>query len=241
MNAEDAHTRNGLLAALPAEDLEQLRPILQVVGLKHEMVLYEAGGRIDQVYFPHNAVVSLVAKMQDGRLAETGTLGREGFTGSETMLGNDNTATSRCIVQVPGRASRLALADLRAFVEERPSVRNLLMAYTRALFAQVLQSVACNAMHNVEERCARWLLMTHDRAETDSFVLTQEFLAEMLGVRRASVNLVGRAFQRAGLIRYTRGTITILDRAGLESVSCECYAIIQRVFAQLLPTAGLKH
>ena len=241
MSAEDPHTRNGLLAALPAEDLQQLRPLLEVVELEHEKVLYESGSRVEQVYFPHNAVVSLVAMMRDGRLAETGTLGREGFTGSETMLGDDNTATSRCIVQVPGRASQLGLAALRAFVDERPRARNLLMAYTRALFAQVLQSVACNAMHGVEERCARWLLMTHDRAEKDSFVLTQEFLAEMLGVRRASVNLVGRAFQKAGLIRYARGTITILDRAGLESVSCECYAKIQRVFAQLLPSARPKH
>jgi len=241
MNTEDPHTRNGLLAALPTEDLKLLRPLLEVVELEHEKLLYESGGHIEQVYFPHNAVISLVALMQDGRLAETGTLGREGFTGSETMLGNESTATSRCIVQVAGKASRLPLSALRAFVKERPLVRNLLMAYMRALFAQVLQSVACNAMHSVEERCARWLLMTHDRAETDSFLLTQEFLAEMLGVRRASVNLVSRAFQRAGLVRYSRGTITILDRAGLESVSCECYAIIQRVFAQLLPGVRQKH
>jgi CRP-like cAMP-binding protein len=198
-------------------------------------LLYEAGGRIDQIYFPHNAVISLVAMMQDGRIAETGTLGREGFTGSETMLGNDNTATGRCIVQVPGKASRLPLITLRAFADKRPQARNVLMAYTRALFAQVLQSVACNAMHSVEERCARWLLMTHDRAEDNSFVLTQEFLAEMLGVRRASVNLVSRSFQKAGLIRYSRGMITIVDRPGLESVSCECYGIVRRVFTQLLP------
>jgi len=241
MSLEDPHTRNALLAALRAEDLERLRPFLEVVQLEHETLLYEAGGRIDQIYFPHNAVISRVAMMRDGRIAETGTLGREGFTGSETMLGNDDTATGRCIVQVPGRASRLPLATLRVFVDERREARNLLMAYTRALFAQVLQSVACNAMHSVEERCARWLLMTHDRAETNSFALTQEFLAEMLGVRRASVNLVGRAFQRAGLIRYTRGIITILDRAGLESVSCECYNIIQRVFDQLLPPPHRKN
>jgi hypothetical protein len=123
--------------------LERLRPSLEVVQLEHETLLYEAGGRVDQIYFPHNAVISLVAMMRDGRIAETGTLGREGFTGSETMLGNDDTATGRCMVQVPGKASRLPLGTLRAFVDERREARNLLMAYTRALFAQVLQSVAC--------------------------------------------------------------------------------------------------
>jgi CRP-like cAMP-binding protein len=115
------------------------------------------------------------------------------------------------------------------------------MAYTRALFAQVLQSVACNAVHNVEERWARWLLMTHDRAATDSFVLTQEFLTDMLGVRRASVNLVSHSFQKAGFITYHLGTVTIVDRAGLEAASCECYGIIRRAFERLLPDPGHKH
>jgi CRP-like cAMP-binding protein len=176
-----------------------------------------------------------VAVMRDGRVAETGTVGREGFTGSETILGNDNTANSDCLVQVTGAASKMPLSCLRAFLDERPHARQLLLAYTRALFAQVLQSVACNATHSVEERCARWLLMTHDRAATDTFELTQEFLAVMLSVRRASVNIVGNAFQKAGLIRYSRGKITILDRAGLEAASCECYSRIRRVFEQLLP------
>src|SRR5262249_12624129 len=142
---------------------------------------------------------------------------------------------------VAGSASRLPSGALRALIATRPHARHLLMAYTQALFAQVLQSVACNATHNVEERSARWLLMTHDRAETDSFELTQEFLAEMLGVRRTSVNLVSRAFQKAGIIRYSRGVITILDRPGLESISCECYSRVRAVFEHLLPRPGLKH
>src|SRR5262249_22719211 len=132
------------------------------------------------------------------------------------------------------------LGTLRNFLDEQPHARKLLMAYTRALFAQVLQSVACNATHTVEERCARWLLMTHDRAEADTFELTQEFLAVMVCVRRRRVNLVGRTFQKAGLISYSRGKITILDRAGLEGASCECYGIVRQVFEQLLPHPGTK-
>jgi CRP-like cAMP-binding protein len=240
MSEDDLHGRNGLLAALDSDDWEYLRPALDVVQLERGVVLYEAGRPIRHIYFPHNAVVSLVAVMRDGQIAETGTLGREGFTGSETILGNSDTANSRYVVQVAGTASKVPLSTLRACLDERPHARLLLMAYARALFAQVLQSVACNAMHNVEQRCARWLLMTHDRAAADSFELTQEFLAAMLGVRRASVNVVGSAFQKAGLIRYSRGKITILDRAGLEAASCECYGIIRRVFAQLLPYPQLK-
>jgi len=179
--------------------------------------------------------------MRDGRMAETGTLGREDFTGSEIMLSHDCTSNSHCVCQVAGTASRLPSTTLRAFVEKRPHARKLLLAYTRALFSQVLQSVACNATHSVEERCARWLLMTHDRAETDSFELTQEFLAEMLGVRRSSVNLASSAFQKDGLIRYSRGVITILNRTGLESVSCECYGLVRGIFKKLLPDPALKH
>ena len=235
-----SHGHNGLLAAFNRDDWEFLRPFLEVVELKRGTVLYEAGDPVETVYFPHNAVVSLVAVMNDGSVAETGTIGREGFTGSETILGNIDAANSRCLVQVAGTASKVPLSTLRNFLDEQAHARQLLLAYTRALFAQVLQSVACNATHNVEERCARWLLMTHDRAEADTFELTQEFLAVMLCVRRSSVNLVGRAFQKAGLISYSRGKITILDRVGLEGASCECYGIVRKVFEQLLPHPGTK-
>jgi CRP-like cAMP-binding protein len=234
------HGHNGLLAAFNRGDREFLRPALEVVELQRGTVLYKAGDPVETIYFPHNAVVSLVAVMNDGRVAETGTIGREGFTGSETILGNIDAANSRWVVQVSGNASKVPLSTLRDFIDERPHARKLLMAYTRALFAQVLQSVACNATHSVEERCARWLLMTHDRAEADTFELTQEFLAVMLCVRRPSVNLVGRTFQKAGLIRYSRGKITILDRAGLEGASCECYGIVRQVFEQLLPHPSTK-
>jgi CRP-like cAMP-binding protein len=238
LSDENLHRQNAILAAFDADELEQLRPSLEVVHLQRETLLYDAGEPIEEIYFPHNCVVSLVALMEDGRIVETGTLGREGFTGSEAMIGDEDMASGRSIVQVRGGASRLPLATLRSFADERSRARKLLMAYTRALFAQVLQSVACNAMHNVEERCARWLLMTHDRADTDSFELTQESLADMLGVRRASVNVVASSFQKAGFIHYNRGIVMILDRPGLEAVSCECYALVRRVFEQLLPDPG---
>jgi CRP-like cAMP-binding protein len=178
--------------------------------------------------------------MGDGRIAETGTVGREGFTGCDTLLGNDSTSTSRLIVQVPGWASRTQRAALRELMETSPHAAELLGAYTKAFIGQLLQSVACNASHSVEERCARWLLMTHDRADSDSFQLTQELLAVMLGVRRASVGRVSSAFQQSGLIRYRRGVITVANRSGLESVSCECYSIVRRVYQQLLPRPGTK-
>ena len=150
-----SHGHNGLLAALDRDDWEFLRPFLEVAELKRGTVLYEAGDPVETIYFPHNAIVSLVAVMNDGRVAETGTIGREGFTGSETILGNIDAANSRCLVQVAGTASKVPLSTLRNFLDEQPHARKLLMAYTRALFAQVLQSVACNATHTVEERCAR--------------------------------------------------------------------------------------
>src|SRR6266508_1858925 len=152
MSPDDPHGRNGLLAALDSDEWEHLRPALDVVELERGAVLCEAGKAVEQIYFPHSAVVSLVAVMRDGRVAETGTVGREGFTGSETILGNDDRANSRCLVQVAGTASKMPLSRLRAFLDERPHARQLLLAYTRALFAQVLQSVACNATHSVEKR-----------------------------------------------------------------------------------------
>jgi CRP-like cAMP-binding protein len=206
-----------------------------VVRLDRGTRLYEAGTKIECVYFPNDCVISLVAVLRDGRIAETGTIGREGFTGSEAIISQDDTSTSRCLAQVSGTAAKVPVKILAAMASDRAPVRELLMAYVNALFAQVLQSVACNASHSVEERCARWMLMTHDRAGTDTFDLTQEFLAEMLGVRRASVNLVSRTFQDTGIIRYSRGRITVLDRAGLEAAACECYGVIERRFARLMP------
>jgi len=230
---ESQQGQNHLLAALESRQQEKLQP--EVVEFARGAVIYEMGQPVQELYFPHNALVSLVSVMRDGRIAETGTVGREGYTGSEAVFADDDKATSRCLVQIAGKASKVPLGIVRGMLRDEHNLRDLLAAYAKAFLAQVLQSVACNATHSVEQRCARWLLMTHDRAEADTFELTQEFLAVMLGVRRASVNSVGSAFQKAGLIRYSRGRITILDRVGLAAASCECYDVVRRVFEQLLP------
>lgn len=235
---ESQQGQNHLLAALESGELEKLQP--EVVELPLGAPIYEAGQPVEALYFPHNALMSLVAVMGDGRIAETGTVGREGYTGSEAVFADDNTATSRCLVQIAGNASKVPLSTVRGMLGEQQNLRGLLAAYAKAFLAQVLQSVACNATHTVEQRCARWLLMTQDRAEADTFVLTQEFLAVMLGVRRASVNSVSHSFQETGLIRYSRGKITILDRAGLAAASCECYEVVKRVFEQVLPYQSKK-
>ena len=165
------------------------------------------------------------------------TVGNEGAVGAGALL-DDNTATGRYLVQLPGSALAIEPAKLRIALEESPSLRALLAAYARAFVGQVMQSVACNAVHSAEERCARWLLMTHDRSGGDTFALTQEFLAQMLGVHRPTVTIVARTLQRAGLIRYSRGSITVLDRAGLEEAACECYHLIRRRYERLLPQTG---
>lgn len=225
--------RNHLLAALPAAAWEQVRPHLQEASLAAGQVLVEADEPFARLYFPTMGVISNVATFADGPTAEMATVGREGMAGVEVVLGSP-TALSRHLVQVPGLALAVRHDAFRRLAEDIPAFRRLLLAYAQAFLAQVLQSVACNGVHSVEQRAARWLLMTRDRSEGDRFPLTQEFLAEMLGVSRPAVNLVARTLQQAGLIRYSCGAITILDRAGLEEISCECYGVIQRQQERLL-------
>ncbi len=229
------HTRdNRLLAALPDEELERLRPDLEEVKLETGAILTDAEQPFSHVYFPHDSVVSLVSLMDDGRVAETATIGREGVAGFEAML-HGETAYNRQTVQVTGRASRIEFGRMVHIVEELRHLRLVMSCYVQAFIAQVLQSVACNGLHSVDVRCGRWLLMTHDRVGKDSFPLTQQFLAEMLGVHRPTVTVAARMLQQAGLIRYSRGVVTILDRAGLENAACECYGIVRSRFERLLP------
>lgn len=229
------HSRgNRLLAALPGEELERLRPDMEEVQLENGAILTDAEQPFTHVYFPHDSVVSLVSLMEDGRIAETATVGREGVAGFDVLL-HGETAFNRHTVQVTGRASRIGFERMLRVVQELQHLRLVMCCYTQAFIAQVLQSVACNGLHSVDVRCSRWLLMTHDRVGKDSFPLTQEFLAEMLGVHRPTVTVAARMLQRAGLIRYSRGVVTILDRAGLENAACECYGIVRRRFERLLP------
>src|SRR5690242_14349388 len=228
--------RNRLLAALPRDALEHILPLLTHVTLSDGMVIYEPGARITHVYFVLTGIISMVSQMREGTV-EVGTVGCEGMTGLPIVLSAD-TMPTRAFVQVPGEALRMEAADLVRVMEQAPQLRRLLHRYVLALFDQTAQHAACNRLHGLEERCARWLLMTHDRVIGDVLSLKQQFLAEMLGVHRPAVTLAAGALQKAGIIRYSRGKVTVLDRNALEEAACECYGIITRRAAELLDSAG---
>ena len=233
MATEAGHSRNEILRRLGNEDWDRLRPHLHPISLSFKQLLYQQGGKIDHVYFPDSGVISIVKVLEDGALIETGTVGNEGLVGLPAVFGID-TSSSRVFCQVPGRALRVRADVVLAERRRGGQFGELLLRFANAMLAMLSQSTACNRAHSLEERMCRWLLMTHDRVGDDSFPLTQEFLAHMLGVRRPTVNLAGTALQRAGLIRYTRGKITIVNRSGLEEASCECYVQMQTEFARSL-------
>ena len=223
---------NRLLARLPRQEYQRLFPRLQPVQLALKYVLYEVRSSIDYAYFPNRGVISALTVMEDGRAIEVATIGDEGMVGLPLLVGAKTTA-NRMIVQVPGEALRMAEDVLREEVSRDSALRRLLVLYHTAFLAQVSQAVACNGLHSVYQRCCRWLLMTQDRAHSDVFPMTHEFLAEMLGVRRSTVSEVLEPFQEKGLIRYSRGRFTVLDRDGLMAGSCECYRRINEEFARL--------
>lgn len=228
------HRSNRLLAALGEEDFGYLEPHLNLVDLQRGQVIYEAGEAIHHTYFPHNAVVSLVTVMMDGKSAEMATFGCESLFGLVSAFISRN-SFGRYIVQISGMASRIELDRMHDAFRARPMVQQLVLRFTEALLAQTLQSVACNATHSVEARCCRWILSTRDRWGSDELPLTHEFLSEMLGVQRSTVSAVARSLHEGGLINQSRGAITIVDRRGLEETACECYDVIRKKFAQLLP------
>jgi len=228
------HCANRLLAALEPDDFAALEPHLQSVPLKQGQVLYEAGDPLRHAYFPHDTVVSLVAVLMDGRSAEMAVYGREGALGLVSAI-TARQSFGRYIVQATGVASRIELDRLHEVIGTRPKVRELVLHFTEAMMARVLQNVACNAVHSVEARCCRWILSMHDRLDRDAVPLTHEFLADMLGVQRSTVSSIARALQETGLIRQGRRVITVIDRAGLEAASCECYGTVRRNFERLLP------
>lgn len=228
------HRANRLLAALEPEDFSLLEPHLEVVELPQGKVLYETGESIHYTYFPHNAVVALLEVMEDGRPVEVAVFGREGMFGLVSALASRE-AFGRYLVQIPGTGSRIAIQRLQEAIGARPKLQQLVRAYTEVLFAQTLQSVACNAVHSVEARCCRWILSIRDRMEQDTLPLTHELLAEMLGVQRSTVSAILRPLQTAGLIAQHRGGISVTSRAGLEQVACECYGKSRLRFQKLLP------
>jgi len=228
------HRTNRLLAALEPDDLAALQPHLEIVSLTRGQVLYEVGASLRFTYFPHDAVISLVNDMEDGGTVEVAVFGREGVCGLLAELATRE-AFGRYIVQISGRASRIAFERLNEVRNARPNLRRLIMNYSQAMLMHTFQNVSCNAVHPVEARCCRWILTMHDRVDQDTLPLTHEFLAEMLGVQRSSVSVVARTLQTAGLIQQSRGSITVTDRAGLEEVACECYGKIRRIYERLLP------
>jgi CRP-like cAMP-binding protein len=225
--------QNRLLNALSAAEYAWLEPHLEMVELKTKDVLGEANAPFQHVYFIQTGVASVV-NVVDGATVEVGTIGNEGMAGLSVFL-DSGAPASRTFVQVPGTAKRVAADIFAVGAEERPELRRILHRYTQAFLTQVAQTASCNRMHELQERCARWLLMTHDRVGgADTFPLTHEFLSFMLGVRRAGVTVAAGMLQKAGFISYTRGRITVVDRAGLEAASCECYGIVRAHFDRLL-------
>jgi len=223
------------MLALEPKERERLLAATTPVSLESKQILLSGGERIDTVYFPDNAVVSVLITMDDGTAVEVANIGNEGIVGSSAHLGVHTLGARESFqVEVPGQARAM---DVATFIKAaaRDPLRSLVEHYIQAQFIQVSQRVACVALHSIPERCSRWLLLTHDRVGDREFPLTQEFLAQMLGVRRASVSVAAGALQDAGLISYSRGRVTILDREGLESASCECYGIIRSEFERLLP------
>ena len=213
---------NKLLASLSRDQFDRLLTHLTTANLPQGLVLFEAGDEVDQVYFPHHGMLSLLAVLRDGNAIETATVGREGVVGAMAGLGLYKSLV-RVVVQMPMGGSRIAATHFRTVAAGSDAVRNLSIRYNEVLLSQARVTAACNALHSVEARFCRWLLQSADRAAGDTIALTQEFLAEMLGVRRTSVTEVASKVQAAGTISYSRGVIKILDRPALMRMSCECY------------------
>jgi len=213
---------NKLLASLPRDDFDRLLPHLSTVSLQQGVVLFEAGDEVDQIYFPHYGMLSLLAVLRDGKAIETATVGREGVVGAMAGLGLYKSLV-RVVVQMPMACSRIAATHFRTTTAASDPVRNLCIRYNEVLLSQARVTAACNALHPIEARFCRWLLQSADRSASETVALTQEFLAEMLGVRRTSVTEVASKVQNAGVITYSRGVIRILDRPTLMRMSCECY------------------
>lgn len=231
-------SHNRILSILSASDRLLLSPHLSDIELKQGALLQEQGETIQYVYFPHSGMISLVAVMNENdESIEVATVGREGTVGAMSGLGPRH-AFNRAVVQIGGRMGRIAATYFRGAVKESMTLRDVVVRYNEILLAQYQQSAACNAFHEAGERLARWLLQTRDRIDGDIIPLTQEFLAQMLGVRRTTVTLIARELQDRGLLRYRRGKIEIIDRAGLETRACECYQTVRRQIEEYFPLAN---
>ena len=235
LNAARHFAGNRLLASLKPPERAMIEPLMSVVVLSRGEVLFEPGEDVHQTHFPCTGVVaSLVITMADGRAVEAATIGREGAIGGIISAGS-KPAFARAVIQIGGAALRMDTAALEAIKERSGVIRDLFARYADTLLAQTMQSVACNALHPIDARLCRWLLTTHDRVDSDELALTQESLAEMLGVQRTTVSGVAKLLQERGLISYSRGRLVVLDRAGIEASACECYRDVQAHFRAVLP------
>ena len=224
---------NRLLAALPTEDYQRLLPHLQPVELPQHQILYHAGEDYDYAYFPYHSIVSTVAIMENGSTTEIGVIGNEGMVGLPIIL-NTGYTNSTAIVQVSGDGCKISARRLQEEIERGGVLKRLLMRYIQARFIQLGQTAACNRYHTLEQRFARWLLSVRDNIQKDEFQLTQEFISQMLGVRRTGVSEIAAKFQKAGIIQYKRGFIRITSPQQLEAATCECYQLIYQEFSRLL-------
>lgn len=228
---------NALLAALPPEERRLLASVLEPVPLTFRQVLQEVDKPVEHLWFPRSGIGSVLSDMADGASVEVATVGREGMCGLPIVLGASQ-SSQLVFVQIPGEGERLSAADFLRLRDRLPVFNRLLLRYALAFLTQIAQGSACNRLHPVETRCARWLLQTHDRVGADRFSLTHEFLAQMLGVTRPSVTIAAGILQKAGLILYTRGVVQVLDRERLEAAACECYGIIAAEFRRLVEPQG---
>jgi CRP-like cAMP-binding protein len=225
ITANEGFRRNRILSALPSSERQQVFEVVKNVTLPIKTVLFEPDTPIDAVHFPIDGVISLVTPLADGAIVEVATIGNEGIVGVPLVpLGG---LAVRAISQVAGHCLRMDAVTFLEWADRSNTFQGLVESYTQALFGQISQAAACNRLHSSEERLSRWLLMSHDRVGSDEFMITQEFLGQMLAARRSTVSVSAGILQRAGLIHYVRGHVTIVDRAGLEAVSCECYSVIK--------------
>jgi CRP-like cAMP-binding protein len=226
-------TENRLLAALPGEFLDRLHNDLHPVTLSQRQILYEPSGRFEEIYFIEQGVVSLLTSMADGATIQTGMVGSEGMTGVPALFGAE-VSSQQVIAQIAGKALRMSAARCKRAFEEHPDLRALVLRFAESLLNLTVQTAACNRVHSIEQRCARWLLMSSDRIRSDTLPVTQEFLSAMLGVRRSGVTVAVGELQRSGLIRHQRGVVTIVNRNSLVASACECYRIDRQNLDQLM-------
>jgi CRP-like cAMP-binding protein len=234
-NAAGKPVSNIILRSTSDNDYSSLRPHLEYVNLPNHLVLHEAGGKLEFAYFPNRGLISLVVVMKDGKTAEAGIVGNEGFTGTPAAVGLSRSPL-RAVVQITGDGFRIDVGALQNTLGSAPQLQLMLNRYAAVRGMQVAQTAACNRLHDIEQRLARWLLMTQDRVDSGSLPITHDFLATMLGTDRPTVSLAAGAFQRKGLIEYTRGAVKIVNRKKLEDSACECYRVIQQYDGEI----GLK-